>query len=951
MSKDQIVVRGAREHNLKNLDLDIPRDQLTVVTGLSGSGKSSLAFDTLYAEGQRRYVESLSSYARQFLEKMDKPDVDLIEGLSPAISIEQKSTSHNPRSTVGTVTEIHDFFRVLFARVGEAHCHKCGRPIKAQTPVEIVDRILTLPEGTKIIILAPLVSARKGEHQKLFERLRKDGFSRVRLGKEIVELSDELNLDKRKKHDIAVVVDRLVIKEGLGRRLTDSVELALRTAEGLMVAAVPDDQGKINEEYFFSERFACDYCGLSFPDLTPQLFSFNSPAGACPVCGGLGRDFIPDLTEIVPDPDLSISEGALAPCKGYFGAQYFGSLEVVAKHLGVSVKTPWKDLPESARKFFLEGSGGELLSYPLWNPRSNRWSGERKLPYEGVLPGIKKLYQDPEYTEDMGRYMNYLDCPACQGTRLRPEALAVKVAGRNLAELASLPAQDSLKFFQELDLGPQKMAIGQRIIREITERLGFLCEVGLGYLTLSRGATTLSGGESQRIRLATQIGSHLVGVTYILDEPSIGLHQRDNQKLLAALKRMRDQGNTIIVVEHDAETIESADYVVDLGPGAGELGGKLIVAGTPGEVAKSPDSLTGQYLSGRQWIEVPRKRREARGYVTLRGAKANNLKDLTVKFPLGVFICVTGVSGSGKSSLIMESLHRALSLRWVYPSHLESFMRAYSKLFESVEGLEFIDKVIDIDQSPIGRTPRSNPATYIGVLKLIRDLFAQLPESRARGYPPGRYSFNVRGGRCETCQGDGIIKIEMHFLPDVFVKCEACHGRRFNRDTLEIKYNGANIADVLEMTVDTALEFFQRIPLIKDKLATLSEVGLGYIRLGQSSTTLSGGEAQRIKLSKELSRRSTGKTFYILDEPTTGLHFEDVKKLLEVLQKLVAQGNTVLVIEHNLDVIKCADHLIDLGPEGGDSGGFLLAEGTPEAVAKNPDSQTGFYLKKMLRVR
>jgi excinuclease ABC subunit A len=914
---------------------------LTVITGLSGSGKSSLAFDTIYAEGQRRYVESLSAYARQFLEKMDKPDVDLIEGLSPAISIEQKTTSQNPRSTVGTVTEIYDYFRILFARVGEPCCYQCGRPIKAQSPVEIVDRIQALPEGTRLWLLAPLVAARKGEHAKLFERLRKDGFSRIRLGNEIVELSQDINLDKKKKHDISVLVDRLIIKKDLGHRLTDSVELALKTSEGQLIAALVDEKQKIKEELFFSERFACDYCGLSFPDLTPQLFSFNSPQGACPKCSGLGADSFFDPLLVVPDQDLSLNEGAVAPWYNHFG-QYTSLLEGVADHYGLDPDAPFHTLPEEAVKVIMNGSGREEIRFTYEQyGRSHTYLR----PFEGVLKNLERKWLETtsQSTRDiLSAYMSYRDCPSCRGERLKPEALAVKVAGKSISELTRLPVKECLDFFKRLDLGKQKMDIGQRIIKEITERLSFLNDVGLGYLFLARSSGSLSGGESQRIRLATQIGSQLVGVTYILDEPSIGLHQRDNAKLLAALRRMRDHGNTVIVVEHDAETIVEADYVVDLGPGAGENGGHLVVAGTPRDIIKSPKSLTGQYLSGRKKVAVPKKRRFGRDSIIIKDARANNLKNLTVEFPVGVLTCVTGVSGSGKSSLVLETLYRAL---------VTSCHRYYPKAdtYESASGTELINKVIDIDQSPIGRTPRSNPATYIGLFSPIRDIFSRLPAAKARGYQPGRFSFNVRGGRCETCRGDGILKIEMHFLPDVYVKCDTCGGRRYNRDTLEIKYNGASIADVLEMSVAEASAFFKNIPLIREKLETLYDVGLGYIRLGQSATTLSGGEAQRVKLSKELSRRSTGRTVYILDEPTTGLHFDDVKKLLEVLQKLVDQGNTVIVIEHNLDVIKAADHIIDLGPEGGDGGGRILAAGSPEEIAKTPGSYTGQFLKKILR--
>ncbi|MDR1395035.1 MAG: excinuclease ABC subunit UvrA [Deltaproteobacteria bacterium] len=934
---DQIIVRGAREHNLKNLDVDIPRDRLTVITGLSGSGKSSLAFDTIYAEGQRRYVESLSSYARQFLGRMDKPDADLIDGLSPAISIEQKTTSHNPRSTVGTVTEIYDYFRLLFARTGEPHCYQCGRPIKAQSAVEIVDRLLALPQGTRLMLLAPVVAARKGEHAKLLENLKKEGFARIRLGKEFLDLSEEINLDKKKKHNIAVVVDRLVIKEGLERRLTDSVELTLKTGEGVLTAAVVDEKNKVTEELFFSERFACDYCGLSFPDLTPQLFSFNSPLGACPDCDGLGGGMFADPQKVIPNWKLSLADGAVAP---YTGSYSLGRILSLAEHYGWRTDIPAARLPQKAIDIIMNGSGRDSITFYYTDYDGDRASYSS--PFEGVLKNLTRLYQNGtgQKGERLQEYMTFQPCPVCGGARLRPEARAVTVGGRSISYLCGLPVGQCLEFFEELRLDSHKAAIGERVIKEIGQRLGFLRDVGLGYLSMSRSSATLSGGESQRIRLATQIGSPLMGVMYILDEPSIGLHQRDNAKLLTALKKMRDRGNTVLVVEHDAETIMEADYVVDLGPGAGENGGRLVCAGPPEEILKNPASLTGQYLSGALKVPVPKRRRTPAGQITLKGARANNLQNLTVSFPAGVFTCVTGVSGSGKSSLVLETLFQAINFSW---------KKKADQPFDEIQGAELINKVIDIDQSPIGRTPRSNPATYTGLFTPIRTLFSQLPESRARGYGPGRFSFNVSGGRCQTCEGDGILKIEMHFLPDVYVKCEACGGRRYNRSTLEIKYNGASIADVLEMPVSEAMNFFRNLPFIRDKLATLLEVGLGYIRLGQAATTLSGGEAQRIKLSKELSRRSTGRTLYILDEPTTGLHFDDVRKLLEVLQKLVDQGNTVVVIEHNLDVIKSADYIIDLGPEGGSGGGLIVTEGTPEKVAAARESYTGRFLKKVLK--
>lgn len=936
MSSDTITVRGAREHNLKNIDVTIPRDSLTVITGLSGSGKSSLAFDTLYAEGQRRYVESLSAYARQFLEQMDKPDVDAIEGLSPAISIEQKTTSRNPRSTVGTVTEIHDYLRLLFARVGTPHCHKCGRPIQAQSVVEIVDRLMALPAGSKMILLAPLAQGRKGERAGLFDKLRKEGFARVRVNGEIMELSGEISLDKRKKHDIEVVIDRLVVKEGLGRRLTDSVELALKTSEGTLVAFLPDSK----EELFFSEKFACDYCGLSFPELTPQLFSFNNPQGACPKCDGLGANVFFDPELVIPNPELSLREGAVAPWSKSTSSYYQNMLESLAGHFKFDFYAPWAKLPAKVRQVILNGSGREQIDFYFERGEKRHYY---RRAFEGVIPQLERRYRDTDSEatkEDLEEYMSHRPCPACGGARLKPEALAVTVGGKNIDELSQMPIKDSLAFFDRLELPPQQAEIGARIIREIRERLSFLCDVGLNYLSLARASYTLSGGESQRIRLATQIGSRLVGVMYILDEPSIGLHQRDNEKLLNTLKKMRDLGNTVLVVEHDAETMMAADYILDLGPGAGERGGELMFAGPPAKLLKDKDSLTGQYLSGRRQIVTPATRRPRdRGFITLKGARGHNLKNIDVAFPVGVFTCVTGVSGSGKSTLVLETLYKALT-RKLFRT------RAKCAPVEAIGGLAAVDKVIDIDQTPIGRTPRSNPATYTGLFTPIRDLFSRLPEARARGYAPGRFSFNVKGGRCESCQGDGILRIEMHFLPDVYVKCDACQGRRYNRDTLEVKYAGASIADVLDMTVSEAARFFENVPAIRDKLVTLEEVGLGYIRLGQSATTLSGGEAQRIKLSKELSRRATGRTVYILDEPTTGLHFEDVRRLLEVLQRLVDQGNTVIVIEHNLDVIKSADYVIDLGPEGGDGGGEIVATGTPEEVAKNPASHTGRFLAR-----
>ncbi|MDR1109651.1 MAG: excinuclease ABC subunit UvrA [Deltaproteobacteria bacterium] len=937
-----ITIRGARQHNLKNINVDIPRNSLTVISGLSGSGKSSLAFDTLYAEGQRRYVESLSSYARQFLGQMDKPDVDLIEGLSPAISIEQKTTSKNPRSTVGTVTEIHDYLRLLFARVGVAHCHKCGRPIAAQTPVEIVDRLMALPEGTRLMLLAPMVDARKGEHQKLFDRLRKDGFARVRIGGEIMDLRPEIPLDKKRKHDIEVVIDRLIIREGLGRRMTDSVELALRTSGGTLAVVLFDGDSKVTEEQFFSQHFACDHCGLSFPELSPQLFSFNAPQGACPQCDGLGANMFFDPDLVIPNRSLSIMEGAIAPWGRTVGGYYLGQLESVFRHYGWDFRAPVETLPEKALETILRGSGRQAIQFQY--EKDGKTYGFSR-PFEGVLNNLDRRYRETESQsskDELGEYISFQPCPSCQGARLRPEALAVTVAGLGIKAVCDMTIAKCLDFFIYIDLDERSMSIGRRIVKEIRERLGFLHDVGLGYLSLGRGSSTLSGGETQRIRLATQIGSKLVGVMYVLDEPSIGLHQRDNEKLLASLRRMRDLGNTVIVVEHDAETIMSADLVLDLGPGAGENGGELVFQGSPRELVSDGKSLTGQYLSGQRQVGLPRRRRPSDRVLTVKGARGNNLKNLTVDFPLGVLNCVTGVSGSGKSTLVLETLYKAASLK---------IHRARTRAAEhdGILGLGEIDKVIDIDQSPIGRTPRSNPATYTGIFTPIRDLFSHLPDARARGYGPGRFSFNVRGGRCEKCQGDGIIKIEMHFLPDVYVRCEACQGLRYNRDTLEIRYAGASIADVLNLTVSEAAQFFTNLPSLRDKLLTLQEVGLGYVRLGQPATTLSGGEAQRVKLSKELSRRDTGRTLYILDEPTTGLHFDDVKKLLEVLQRLVGQGNTVIVIEHNLDLIKNADHIVDLGPEGGEGGGLVVAEGTPEEVAAVAKSHTGRFLAPLLK--
>jgi len=933
---DRILVRGAREHNLKNVNLSLPRDQLIVVTGVSGSGKSSLAFDTIYAEGQRRYVESLSAYARQFLEQMDKPDVDFIEGLSPAISIEQKTASRNPRSTVGTVTEIYDYLRLLYARIGQPFCFNCGREIKAQSIDEIIDQVLALEAGTRLLILAPIVTGRKGEFAKLFERLAREGYLRVKVDGRIHDLTEVPALQKHQKHDIEVVVDRIVLKEGIRSRLADSLEMALQLAEGLVKVELAD-QGR---ELFFSTKRACIHCGISYPELSPQIFSFNSPQGACPACSGLGvsQAFDPEL--VVPNPRLTIREGALKPWQSRKSIQFLQNMEALADHLKVDLETPWEELPEKARQAYLFGTGSEKVAFFFETEERRRYFEQ---PFEGLIPSLIRRHREAPTSylrEELEKYMTVSPCPQCQGARLRPEARSVRVGGRPIQEVTALTVAGALGWVKGLELTPHQLEIARRVLKEIEERLGFLNNVGLDYLTLDRTSGTLSGGEGQRIRLATQIGSALVGVLYILDEPSIGLHQRDNRRLLNTLNGLRDLGNTVIVVEHDSDTILSADYVVDMGPGAGEHGGEVVFAGPPEELLAS-DSLTGRYLSGREEIHVPKTRRKAKGWLELKGASLNNLKEVDARFPLSAFTCVTGVSGSGKSSLVIDTLYRALSQR---------LHRAKTRPgpFTGLEGLSRIDKVIDIDQSPIGRTPRSNPATYTGTFTPIRDLFAALPESKVRGYKPGRFSFNVAGGRCQACQGDGIIKIEMHFLPDVYVKCDLCKGKRYNRETLEVAYKGRSIADVLEMTITQAHDFFEAIPAVRTKLATLRAVGLGYLRLGQPATTLSGGEAQRIKLSKELSRRDTGRTIYILDEPTTGLHFDDIKKLLTVLNQLVDRGNTVIVIEHNLEVIKSADHIIDLGPEGGHRGGRVVVEGTPEEVAGNGPSFTGAFLKGLL---
>jgi len=937
MTTDYIKIRGARQHNLKNISLDIPRNRLVVITGLSGSGKSSLAFDTIYAEGQRRYVESLSTYARQFLERMDKPDVDSIEGLSPAIAIEQRSAGSNPRSTVGTATEIYDYLRLLFARIGRPHCPRCGLEIAPQTTQQIVDRIMGLAEGNRVQILAPLLEGKKGEHAHLLQKLRKDGFTRVRIDGDLKLLEEEISLDKNKKHTISVVVDRLVIRPDIGRRLTDSVELTLNIADGQALVEVAE-----GEEIFFSRHAACRKCGISMPELTPQMFSFNNPQGACTQCSGLGtrRYFDPDL--IVPNPTLPLREGALAPWASRHSVYFQQMLDSICRHYQIDIYTPFKDLPGKAQDVLLYGSGKEEIKFYFERDDRRHYF---KRPFEGIVPNLERRYRETDsypIREEIEKYMSIQPCPECAGARLKPMSLAVTVKDLSIHHLTALSIEKAVRFFKDLPLEPREQAIAERILKEIRERLGFLQNVGLDYLSLDRASSTLSGGEDQRIRLATQIGSGLAGVLYVLDEPSIGLHQRDNQLLLQNLKRLRDLGNTVLVVEHDGETILSSDHVIDMGPGAGAHGGEIVFHGSPQDMMKSDTSLTGRYLSGRRTIPIPDARRKDHGQrLVIEGATHNNLKDITVEIPLGTFTCVTGVSGSGKSSLINEILYPALTQR-LYRS------KAKVGPVLSLRGIHYIDKVISIDQSPIGRTPRSNPATYTGMFGFIRELFSLLPESKIRGYKPGRFSFNVKGGRCEACNGDGIIKIEMHFLPDVYVTCEACTGLRFNRDTLEIRYKGYHIADVLKMTVNQALAFFENVPNIRNKLKTLIDTGLGYITLGQSATTLSGGEAQRVKLSRELSKRGTGRTLYLLDEPTTGLHFEDIKKLLEVLNHLVELNNTVIVIEHNLDVIKAADYIIDLGPGGGDRGGYLVAAGTPEEVAGIGASYTGQFLKRIL---
>lgn len=939
MANDKIVIHGARAHNLKNIDVTIPRDQLVVVTGLSGSGKSSLAFDTLYAEGQRRYVESLSAYARQFLGQMDKPDVDSIDGLSPAISIDQKTTSKNPRSTVGTVTEINDYLRLLYARCGTPICPNDHVEITSQSVEQMVDQVMDLPERSKIQILSPVIHQKKGQHKKVFEHIQKEGYIRVKVDGEIYDITEVPELEKNKKHDIAIVIDRVIVKEGIRSRLFDSFEAALRLADGY---AVVDVIGQ--EEMLFSEHYACPYCGFTVGELEPRLFSFNAPFGACPECDGLGIKLAVDTDLVVPDTSLTLREGAIAPWNPISSQYYPQMLEQACLSFGIDLDTPFEQLPKEHQDLILNGSNGEMFHFHY----ENDFGGVRdvEVPFEGVIPNIHRRYHETnsDFTrEQMRQYMTELTCQHCHGYRLNEQALAVKVGGLHLGEFSELSIQDALQFLSTLKLSQQATIIAQPILKEIKDRLTFLQNVGLAYLTLSRAAGTLSGGEAQRIRLATQIGSNLSGVLYILDEPSIGLHQRDNDRLLDSLRKMRDLGNTLIVVEHDEDTMRAADYLIDIGPGAGQHGGRVVASGTPQEVAANEASLTGQYLSGKRKIALPKERRKGNGQMlTVHKASENNLKNITVDFPLGSFIAVTGVSGSGKSTLVNEILKKGLA---------QKLSRAHSKpgKHQKITGYETLEKMIDIDQSPIGRTPRSNPATYTSVFDDIRDLFAQTNEAKVHGYKKGRFSFNVKGGRCEACKGDGIIKIEMHFLPDVYVPCEVCHGKRYNSETLEVHYKGKNIAEILEMTVEDALEFFKHIPKIKRKLQTIVDVGLGYVTLGQPATTLSGGEAQRMKLASELHRSSNGKTFYILDEPTTGLHAEDIARLLQVLQRLVDKGNTVLVIEHNLDVIKCADYLIDLGPEGGAGGGTILATGTPEEVAKVSESYTGQYLARILK--
>lgn len=938
MAQNKIKIRGARAHNLKNIDVDIPKDKLVVVTGLSGSGKSSLAFDTLYAEGQRRYVESLSAYARQFLGQMDKPDVDSIDGLSPAISIDQKTTSKNPRSTVGTVTEINDFLRLLWARVGTPICPNDGHEITSQSPEQMVDKILELPERTKLQILASIVRGKKGQHKKIIEKVKKDGFVRIIVDGEIHDVEEEIELDKNKKHDISVVVDRIVLKDGIRSRLFDSLEAALRLTNGNVAVDVIGDK-----MLQFSENFSCPYCGFTIGELEPRIFSFNAPFGACPDCDGIGVKLEVDKDLVIPDDTKTLNEGALAPWNPISSKYYPTMLQQACEAFGIDMDTPFKDLPDKDKKIILYGAGDREFHFKF----ESDFGGLKDIDttFEGVIPNVERRYRETnsDFTRDvMRQYMTSLTCQTCHGYRLNEQALSVKIAGKHIGEVSDFPINESLNFFENLTFSEQNQEIARPILKEIDDRLTFLKNVGLDYLTLSRSARTLSGGEAQRIRLATQIGSNLSGVMYVLDEPSIGLHQRDNDRLIASLKKMRDLGNTLIVVEHDEDTMRAADYLIDIGPGAGENGGQVIAAGTPKQVEKKRNSLTGQYLSGKKYIAIPSERRKGNGKkIVVKGASENNLKNIDVGFPLGEFIAVTGVSGSGKSTLVNMILKRALAQKLNHNSEKPG-------KYQKIEGVENIEKIIDIDQTPIGRTPRSNPATYTGVFDDIRGLFAQTNQAKLRGYGKGRFSFNIKGGRCEACKGDGIIKIEMNFLPDVYVPCEVCHGTRYNSETLEVEYKDKNIADILNMTVSEALTFFEPIPKIKRKLQTIVDVGLGYVKLGQPATTLSGGEAQRMKLASELHKKSNGKTFYILDEPTTGLHSEDIKRLLEVLQRLVDKGNTVLVIEHNLDVIKTADYLIDLGPEGGDGGGQIVATGTPEEVIRVNDSYTGKYLKEVL---
>ena len=933
-----IRIKGARAHNLKNIDVNIPRDKLVVITGLSGSGKSSLAFDTIYAEGQRRYVESLSSYARQFLGQMDKPDVDQIDGLSPAISIDQKTTSHNPRSTVGTVTEIYDYLRLLFARAGHPHCPKCGKPITQQSVDQMIDQIRELPERTKLLVMAQVVRGKKGEHKKVLAHIRHEGYVRVRIDGEVMDIGEDIQLEKNKKHTIEVVIDRLVVREGMESRLADSLETALKLGEGVAYVQIVD-----GELLMFSENFACVDCGISLPEITPRMFSFNNPYGACPVCMGLGSHMEFDEDLVLPDPTLSIGGGVFAPLSKNLHSYAMCVMKAILENRGYSLETPWQEIDKKTQQVLLYGSGEERFTF-----RYTNMFGEDKeyfVPFEGVMPLLARRYHETDSDEMRESYENYMTeipCKACHGARLKPETLAVTVGGKNIDEVTRMTIREADDFFTQLTLTPREMKIAAQILKEIHARLHFLLDVGLDYLTLSRSAGTLSGGEAQRIRLATQIGSGLQGVLYVLDEPSSGLHQRDNNRLLATLKHLRDLGNTLIVVEHDEDTMYAADHIIDIGPGAGANGGRVVAEGTAEEIKKNPDSITGAYLSRRKFIPVPAKRRPGNGkFIEVVGAAENNLKDLTVKFPLGTLTLVTGVSGSGKSTLVNEILYKGIASR-LY--HAKGKPGKHKK----IKGLENIDKIIDIDQQPIGRTPRSNPATYTGVFDAIRELFSQTSEARMRGYKAGRFSFNVKGGRCEACKGDGILKIEMHFLPDVYVPCEVCKGARYNRETLEVRYKGKNISEVLDMTIDEAVEFFANVPRIARKLQIIQDVGLGYIKLGQPATTLSGGEAQRVKLATELSRRSTGKTLYILDEPTTGLHTADIHKLLDILQRLVAGGDTVVVIEHNLDVIKTADYIIDLGPEGGDKGGTVVATGRPEDIVKVPASYTGKFLRPLL---